>query len=532
MGEQRLQPPGSDPLVAAGNEPADPATSGSGRGIRFVGPTPADPRLLVAATVMSIHVMGQLVLHFGVSVPQIAVAVVSCGLAEVAIGLVRSRVVAWPASGLLTGSGVGLILRDVGTSPGDHWSTQAWWLFALVAVGSLLTKYLIRWRGRQVFNPSNLGLVVAFLALGSDQVEPLDLWWSPLTLSMVTAYWVILAGGLLAAERTGLLELAAAFWVTFVAGAGALASSGHCVTTGWSVAPVCDDRFFLLIATSPEVLIFSLLMVTDPRTVPTGRIARRVFGAAVATLATILMAPARTELGLKVSLLAALTLVCASRPVVGAVNQRFGLTRSLTRLRLSPRVVVGLSYGAVMIVAIGAAGAGARTADAGLATASVPDSRQIIPTIDPARLPSTVTVDDEVRTAFGSTLDPQVVAVELLRALDVEAVALEQGDSHMLTAVDHGRRLEAMRHLQATARTTPTPTPTGYRFESIHLHLVQPRGQGGLRLAATASGTVSDVQPFGSGPPSTAVSRPFEVTFVLRAGLDGRWFVVDAADSE
>ena len=63
--------------------------------------------------------------------------------------------VVWPASAMLTGSGIGLILRDVGTSPGDHWTSRHWWLFSGAAALSLAGKYLIRWRGSHVFNPSN-----------------------------------------------------------------------------------------------------------------------------------------------------------------------------------------------------------------------------------------------------------------------------------------------------------------------------------------------------------------------------------------
>ena len=81
---------------------------------------------------------------------------------------------------MLTGSGVALILRVVGTPPDDPWSTYAWYVFAGVAGLSLLTKYVIRYRGSHVFNPSNIGLVVAFVVLGSSRVEPLDFWWAPL----------------------------------------------------------------------------------------------------------------------------------------------------------------------------------------------------------------------------------------------------------------------------------------------------------------------------------------------------------------
>ena len=97
---------------------------------------------------------------------------------------------------------------------GDPWSTNAWWLFATVAGLSLLSKYVIRYHGSHVFNPSNIGLVVAFIVLGSSVVEPLDFWWAPLNVWMIAAYAVIITGGLLITRRLKLLGLAATFWVT------------------------------------------------------------------------------------------------------------------------------------------------------------------------------------------------------------------------------------------------------------------------------------------------------------------------------
>ena len=86
---------------------------------------------------------------------------------------------------MLTGSGVALILRVVGTPADDPWNTYDWYVFAGVAGFSLLTKYVIRYRGSHVFNPSNIGLVVAFVVLGSTRVEPLDFWWAPLNVWML-----------------------------------------------------------------------------------------------------------------------------------------------------------------------------------------------------------------------------------------------------------------------------------------------------------------------------------------------------------
>ena len=79
-------------------------------------------------------------------------------------------------------------------------------IFAGVAAFSLLTKYVIKYRGSHVFNPSNIGLVVAFLVLGMGVVEPLDFWWAPIdTWGMIAAYAVILVGGILITRRLRLL---------------------------------------------------------------------------------------------------------------------------------------------------------------------------------------------------------------------------------------------------------------------------------------------------------------------------------------
>src|SRR6476659_5737812 len=218
-------------------------------------PNIRDPRLHVAAVIITVHVLGQVGLHFRVSIPQILAAILATAATEVALTFRSTRTFVWPASAMLTGSGVALILRVVGTPPDQPWNTDYWYVFAGVAVFSLLTKYVIRYRGNHVFNQSNIGLVVAFVVLGSNLVEPLDFWWGPLSIWLVIAYAVIVGGGLLITRRLRLLGLAAAFWLTLVAGIGLLAGSGHCMTANWAFAPVCGVDFWRVIVTSPEVLI-------------------------------------------------------------------------------------------------------------------------------------------------------------------------------------------------------------------------------------------------------------------------------------
>ena len=270
----------------------------------------------MAAVIITIHVLGQVGLHFQVSIPQILAAILASAIIEVVLTFRQTRSFVWPASAMLTGSGVALILRVVGTPSDDPWNTYAWYLFAAVAGFSLLTKYVIRYRGSHVFNPSNIGLVVAFVVLGSSIVEPLDFWWAPLNAWMFLAYVVIIGGGLLITRRLHLLGLAASFWIALTIGVGLLAGSGHCMVANWSFAPVCGVDFWRVIVTSPEVMIFLFFMITDPKTVPAGQVGRVVFGVLVAVASTLLLAPQTDEFGTKVGLLAGLVIVCAARPIL------------------------------------------------------------------------------------------------------------------------------------------------------------------------------------------------------------------------
>jgi hypothetical protein len=86
---------------------------------------------------------GRVAAGFRVSVPQILAAMLTCAVLQVAITLRSQCRLVWPAGALRMGSGLALILRIAGTGPHDHWSTHGWWLFAAVAGGSLVTKYLL-----------------------------------------------------------------------------------------------------------------------------------------------------------------------------------------------------------------------------------------------------------------------------------------------------------------------------------------------------------------------------------------------------
>src|SRR5947208_6329926 len=129
-------------------------------------PKLSDPRLHLAAVIVSLQVLGQVAFDFRVSIAQILISLATCAGLELAIAFARQHVIMWPASALITGNGVAFILRLPGTHHGDWWSLHGWWIYAGTAAVGLLSKYVVRFGGRHVFNPSNIGLVLCFLILG------------------------------------------------------------------------------------------------------------------------------------------------------------------------------------------------------------------------------------------------------------------------------------------------------------------------------------------------------------------------------
>src|SRR5918999_676877 len=285
-------------------------------------PSVRDPRLHLAAVIISLQILGQVAFEFRLSIAQILVAVLTSAILEVGIALRRQRVLMWPASALLTGNGVAFILRVPGTEHGDWWSMHGAWIFAATSAVALLSKYVITFRGRHVFNPSNFGLSPVFLLLGPEQADPLEFWWGPLSPALVVALVLIVAGGPAILGRLHLTEVAIGFWLAFAAGLGVLAVSGHAMTAAWHVGPIEGFDFWWTLVASPEILVFLFFMITDPRTIPTSKAGRRAYAVGVGLLATLLIAPFTTEFAAKVAVLGALFLVCAARPVLVLLGER------------------------------------------------------------------------------------------------------------------------------------------------------------------------------------------------------------------
>ena len=521
----------------------------SGRSVRIGGtsyplvlPKLRDSRLHVAGVVITLHTLGQVGLGFHVSVPQILAAILTCFVLQVLITFREKKAFVWPASAMLTGSGIALILRVPSTPVGDHWSFHQWWMFSGIAAFSLMTKFVVRRNRSHVFNPSNVGLVIAFIVLGSTRVEPLDFWWAPITNpAMVLAYAVILVGGSLVTRRLGLMVTVLSFWTVLTLGTAVNAASGQCFTARWAFAPVCGTDLWLTLVTSPEILIFTYFMITDPRTVPLGRVGRITFGALVGVVCVMLMAPQETEFGAKVALLAGLTIMTAVRPLLervlpepgsGGDNLRdfarrtVGLSTQRATVSTITTRTAGVALAAVLVV--GALAFGGRSAQGLLASEPENLIGRLATRIDPATFPS-IRVDQAV-IDWNHEIDvagARAIVLTLAENLALENQAMIERDAALLEAITHGDRLEAMQDRLTDAQRSGQTVVDTYAIDEVRVTLLVPFGrQDGLSLGMISTGTRTTemLDEFG-----TVISRnttPFETMWAMRRATGSRWLTI------
>lgn len=211
------------------------------------GPRPLfhiDPRfhapLLITLILLSAHLTQGILESPGQTVLAIATAM----LVEIVLGRAVTGKVPHLASAYITGISVGVLVR-----------TPLYWPFALCAAISIMSKYVIRFQGRHIWNPSNFGvsfmLFVYPMYVAHLSVQWGNAWWS---LVMV---WSL---GSIVIYRLKRIHICATYVTAFLV----LAVVRH-VLIGQAlmteIAPI----------TGPMYQLFIIYMITDPRTTVSSR---------------------------------------------------------------------------------------------------------------------------------------------------------------------------------------------------------------------------------------------------------------------
>src|SRR6202167_1578491 len=161
----------------------------------------------------------------------------------------------------VSGISVGILVRS-----------PAFWPYVLCSVISITSKYVLRMKGRHIWNPSNFG-ISAMLFLAPETVATLSIQWGNYLLPMM----VIWALGSVIIWRVRRFHITATYVVSFIAFAFLRSS-----ITGspWQseIAPL----------TGPMYQLFIFFMITDPKTTVRSKLSQCVVAALVALVEMIL----------------------------------------------------------------------------------------------------------------------------------------------------------------------------------------------------------------------------------------------------
>lgn len=191
---------------------------------------------LVFAGLSAVYVTGNL----SFLIQLIAAPLAAC-VVDIAVTYARTRRKIKPLTAIISGLIIALILP---LSP-LH-------IVAFAAASAMILKHAIRWKGRNVFNPAALGLLITSLLFGIDTA-----WWVSVSLLAVLGFLVV--------YKLGRLRTSASFLVVY---------------------------FLLVYLTTQQLapdltaVFFATIMLIEPKTSPHTKRGQIVFGVAAAILVT------------------------------------------------------------------------------------------------------------------------------------------------------------------------------------------------------------------------------------------------------
>jgi Na+-transporting NADH:ubiquinone oxidoreductase subunit NqrB len=160
-----------------------------------------DNRYIAPMFITCILLVGHL--SFGIleSYKKTLLAIVVAIAAEMLLGQIFFHKWLHPASAYISGISVGILVRS-----------PAYWPYALCSLVSIMSKYVLRVKGRHIWNPSNFGISV-LLFLAPDTVASLSIQWGNYLWPMLVI-WVL---GSVIIWRLRRFHITAIYVVSFLA---------------------------------------------------------------------------------------------------------------------------------------------------------------------------------------------------------------------------------------------------------------------------------------------------------------------------
>jgi len=214
-----------------------------------------DPRLYQILVLSSLLVYGVVRLDLEVRAPLAAAMLATVLLTQYACTRLWRLPAFDPRSALISGLSLCLLLR-----------TGSLLLGVVAAVATIAVKFVIRWRGKHLFNPTNFGIVALMLATGGRVWVSPGQWGS----AALFAFLVACLGGLVV-NRAARSDVTYAFLASYLG-----VVFGRALWLGQPLAIPLHQLG------SGAFLIFTFFMISDPRTTPDSRAGRILFALLVA----------------------------------------------------------------------------------------------------------------------------------------------------------------------------------------------------------------------------------------------------------
>jgi len=205
-----------------------------------------DPRYLIAGLITLVLVVAQLRFHVVGGYERLAFALLVCTATEALLSWFDRGKVVNLQSAYISGLSLTLLLKPQGA---------ALWPFALGGFLAIASKYVLRWRGQHLWNPTNFA-IVALLLLAPTRISVLSHQWG----NELGSNLVIWAFGLFIAARVGALHITLTYAASFL-----LLGVARAMLLGLPIGPEIAPL------TGPEYQLFVFFMITDPRTIVRGR---------------------------------------------------------------------------------------------------------------------------------------------------------------------------------------------------------------------------------------------------------------------
>src|SRR6202142_2580930 len=198
-----------------------------------------DNRYVAPIFITCILVGGHLSFGMLESYQKTALAIVASIATDTVLGRIFSG--KWPnvASAYITGISVGILVRS-----------PAFWPYVLCSVISITSKYVLRVKGRHIWNPSNFG-ISALLFLAPETVATLSIQWGNYLLPMM----VIWALGSVIIWRLRRFHITGIYVASFIAFA---------FLRSWMTGSPWQSEIAPI--TGPMYQLFIFFMITDPKT--------------------------------------------------------------------------------------------------------------------------------------------------------------------------------------------------------------------------------------------------------------------------